>query len=104
MTYYNWRSAVDALLMRAKEDVPKVISEIRAMCISGTSATCLLLDKGIMNVSRVARMYNFDVLANNANSETNEKKSKSGKSSSRPVEASGNEVPVIYYFDALSLF
>jgi sugar (pentulose or hexulose) kinase len=55
--------------MHAKEDVHKVMSEVRAMCVSGTSATCLLLDNGTMNVSRVARIYNFDVLANTANTD-----------------------------------
>ncbi|KAL3780660.1 hypothetical protein ACHAWO_004141 [Cyclotella atomus] len=79
---YDWRSAVDALLMRAREDVPDVMARVKAMCVSGTSATCLLLEKGTLDVSRVARMYNFDVLAN---SEGGQKKSKSGKSSAERV-------------------
>ena len=71
---YDWRSAVDALLMRAREDVPNVMTRVKSICVSGTSATCLLLKKGTLDVTRVARMYNFDILANN---EDNGKNSKS---------------------------
>ena len=70
---YDWRSAVDALLMRAKEDVPDVMSRVKAMCVSGTSATCLLLEKGTLDVSRVARMYNFDVVKDNKEGVTSSK-------------------------------
>lgn len=79
---YDWRSAVDALLMRAKEDAPDVMARVKSMCVSGTSATCLLLEKGTLDVSRTARMYNFDVLTN---SEGGKKKGKAGKSSAERV-------------------
>ncbi|KAL3796025.1 hypothetical protein HJC23_013082 [Cyclotella cryptica] len=78
---YDWRSAVDALLMRAAEDVPDIMARVKAVCVSGTSATCLLLERGTLDVSRVARMYNFDVLGNSdsGKEEGTKKKGKSGK-------------------------
>ena len=89
---YDWRSAVDALLMRAKEDVPDVMSRVKAMCVSGTSATCLLLEKGTLDVSRVARMYNFDILKEGGGEQ---KSSKAGKKSpaERVVELIERYVP-----------
>lgn len=81
---YDWRSAVDALLMRAREDVPDFMSRVKAICVSGTSATCLLLERGTLDVSRVARMYNFDILGNTDSSKEDgtKKKGKSGKGES----------------------
>eukprot|EP00970_Alexandrium_tamarense_P011750 scaffold2569_cov197-Alexandrium_tamarense.AAC.11 len=57
---YDWRAAVDTLLSRAKDSV-YMMGRVKAICVSGTSASCLLLERGSLNVSRVARMYNYDI-------------------------------------------
>jgi len=51
-----WRTAVDALLLRAGG---AALSRVRAICVSGTSATCLLA-RGL-EASRPARMYDYDI-------------------------------------------
>ena len=55
----DWRKAIDILLMRAKG--MDVMDRVKAICVSGTSATCLLVKRNSLEVSRKARMYNFDV-------------------------------------------
>lgn len=55
----DWRKAIDALLSRAKG--MEVMARVKAICVSGTSATCLLVKRNSLDVSRKARMYNFDV-------------------------------------------
>lgn len=55
----DWRKAIDTLLSRAKG--MEVMDRVKAICVSGTSATCLLVKRNSLDVSRNARMYNFDV-------------------------------------------
>mmetsp|Transcript_17263 Transcript_17263/g.26506 ORF Transcript_17263/g.26506 Transcript_17263/m.26506 type:complete len:1112 (-) Transcript_17263:25-3360(-) len=55
----DWRKAIDMLLSRAKG--MEVMDRVKAICVSGTSATCLLVKRHSLDVSRKARMYNFDV-------------------------------------------
>ena len=55
----DWRKAIDTLLLRAKG--MEVMDRVKAICVSGTSATCLLVKRHSLDVSRKARMYNFDV-------------------------------------------
>lgn len=55
----DWRKAIDTLLSRAKG--MEVMDRVKAICVSGTSATCLLVKRHSLDVSRKARMYNFDV-------------------------------------------
>jgi xylulokinase len=57
----DWRKAIDNLLSRAKGKGK--IDRVKAICVSGTSATCLLVKRHTLDVSRKARMYNFDVKA-----------------------------------------
>ena len=57
----DWRKAIDTLLSRAKGK--EVMDRVKAICVSGTSATCLLVKRHSLEVSRKARMYNFDVKA-----------------------------------------
>ncbi|KAL7471594.1 hypothetical protein ACHAXS_011892 [Conticribra weissflogii] len=79
---YAWRAAVDMLMLRAsvsgKEDV---LSRVRSMCVSGTSATCLLVKKNSLDVSREARMYDYDVAASGKT-----KGAKAAKSGETPAE------------------
>ncbi|KAL7427209.1 hypothetical protein ACHAXM_000747 [Skeletonema potamos] len=55
----DWREAIDTLLSRAKG--MEVMERVKAICVSGTSATCLLVKRHSLDVSRKARMYNFDI-------------------------------------------
>jgi len=54
----DWRAAIDALMLRAEGPT---MAKVKAVCVSGTSATCLLVKKGSLEVSRSARMYNYDI-------------------------------------------
>jgi len=58
---HSWRAAIDTLLLRAQgtEAMPRV----KAICVSGTSATCLLVNRHSLDVSRAARMYNYDIIS-----------------------------------------
>mmetsp|Transcript_9784 Transcript_9784/g.19250 ORF Transcript_9784/g.19250 Transcript_9784/m.19250 type:complete len:583 (+) Transcript_9784:57-1805(+) len=88
---YAWRAAVDMLMLRAsvsgKEDV---LSRVKSMCVSGTSATCLLVKKNTLDISREARMYNYDIASSSA--ATNDGKTlkskgaKAGKHADTPAE------------------
>ncbi|KAL7538353.1 hypothetical protein ACHAWF_006059 [Thalassiosira exigua] len=62
----SWRAAIDALLSRAAGESEDSLSRVRAMCVSGTSATCLLVERGGLGVSRGARMYDYDVSASSS--------------------------------------
>ena len=64
----DWRKAIDTLLSRAKGK--EVMDRVKAICVSGTSATCLLVERRCLEVSRKARMYNFDVKAEQSSSTT----------------------------------
>ena len=56
-----WKDAVFTLLDTAKVHVD--LSDVKSLCFSGTSASCLLLDSSSSSqtVSRSPRMYNYDV-------------------------------------------
>jgi sugar (pentulose or hexulose) kinase len=60
-----WMQAVDTLLKVASSNV--ALSRVASICFSGTSASCLLVDKtkGGITPTRAARMYNYDVLQQN---------------------------------------
>jgi D-ribulokinase len=56
----QWLSAVDSLL----HEVPTELKQqLKSICVSGTSATCLLVDRNChTTVTRGPAMYNFNVL------------------------------------------
>jgi len=56
----DWRAAIDTLLLRAQG--PGLL-KVKAICVSGTSATCLLVNRHSLDVSREARMYNYDIFS-----------------------------------------
>ena len=55
----DWRAALDTLLKRVRST--EVMTRVNAICVSGTSATCLLVDRSSLEVSRDARMYSYDI-------------------------------------------
>lgn len=57
----DWRTAIDTLLTRAQGT--EVMARVKSICVSGTSATCVLVKQNSLEVSRKARMYNYDILS-----------------------------------------
>ena len=55
-----WNEAIDKLLMKTPEEL---LSTTKAICVSGTSASCLLADKisGKPTRGLKAKMYNYDI-------------------------------------------
>jgi sugar (pentulose or hexulose) kinase len=56
-----WMTAVETLLAGASKDLGGLES-IQSICVSGTSASCLLVDRQTQQVTRSPRMYNYDIL------------------------------------------
>jgi len=52
-----WWNAIETLLQGASVE----LQAIQAICVSGTSASCLLVDNENVKVSRWPRMYNYDI-------------------------------------------
>jgi sugar (pentulose or hexulose) kinase len=57
-----WVAAVRTLLQQAAPALPWQTS-LQALCVSGTSASCLLCDSTTGRVTRAPRMYNYSVLS-----------------------------------------
>jgi len=55
----SWNTAIDILLSRVGGT--EIMTRVKALCVSGTSASCLLVDRSSHKASRDARMYNFDI-------------------------------------------
>lgn len=61
-----WVSAVEGLLKGAStalEENGGGLGTIRSVCVSGTSASCLMVDRTDLRVTRSPRMYDYDVIA-----------------------------------------
>ncbi|KAL7432204.1 hypothetical protein ACHAXH_004945 [Discostella pseudostelligera] len=63
----DWRAAIDTLLSRVWGN--EVMARVKSICVSGTSASCLLLNKNSLDVARSARMYNYDILSSSDSSD-----------------------------------
>jgi sugar (pentulose or hexulose) kinase len=63
-----WMDAVTTLLAGAAAGLPTALDSVVSICVSGTSASCLLVDghgndsAGKVTVTRAPRMYNYDVV------------------------------------------
>jgi xylulokinase len=58
-----WMHAVDQLLAGANVDLgSKILGNVKSMCISGTSASCCLIDSTNLTITRQPRMYNYHVI------------------------------------------
>ena len=55
----SWNTAIDILLSRV--GCTEIMTRVKALCVSGTSASCVLVDRQSHKASRDARMYNFDI-------------------------------------------
>jgi len=63
-----WMDSVHTLLQRAYEQAPQLLSTTKSICVSGTSASCLLVDTQNGSTYRDAKMYDYDVSDNKASS------------------------------------
>jgi sugar (pentulose or hexulose) kinase len=57
-----WMDAVTTLLAGAAAGLPTALDSVMSICVSGTSASCLLVDGNDSTVTRKPRMYNYDVV------------------------------------------
>ena len=55
-----WKGAVETLLDGAAQNMGD-LSSVASICVSGTSASCLVIDGATADVTRSARMYNYAV-------------------------------------------
>lgn len=58
-----WMGAIEKLLFNAGEELGS-LQRVRSICISGTSASCLMVDRRSLRPTRPPRMYNYDILSN----------------------------------------
>jgi D-ribulokinase len=62
-----WETVVYKLLQQAKEALGgSTMSSVKSICVSGTSASCLMVDKNGCMTRKSPRMYDYDVVANDA--------------------------------------
>mmetsp|Transcript_14592 Transcript_14592/g.35489 ORF Transcript_14592/g.35489 Transcript_14592/m.35489 type:complete len:547 (-) Transcript_14592:75-1715(-) len=59
-----WVRAVEILLDRAADSVDGGLKRVSRICVSGTSASCLVVDRQTLEVTRSPRMYNYDICSN----------------------------------------
>jgi sugar (pentulose or hexulose) kinase len=69
-----WMDAVTTLLSGAAVGLPSALDAVVSICVSGTSASCLLVDGNNSEVTRAPRMYNYDVVQS-ADSESSKSES-----------------------------
>jgi hypothetical protein len=62
----TWWTTVEELMFGASKGLGNLES-VASICVSGTSASCLVIDRNTQKVTRRARMYNYDVLASRTN-------------------------------------
>lgn len=70
-----WMRAIRRLLKAAEEGLGG-LKGVRSICVSGTSASCLMVDRQNLQVTRSPRMYSYDILsaAKSASSNGEDKK------------------------------
>jgi D-ribulokinase len=64
-----WYVAIECLLKDAAEALDDGLVSVRRICVSGTSASCLVMDRTSHRVTRPARMYDYDILSSASSKE-----------------------------------
>jgi sugar (pentulose or hexulose) kinase len=54
----SWTNAIESLLQKAPSHL---LATTKAICVSGTSASCLLVDSTTGKVTRTPKMYDYDI-------------------------------------------
>ena len=68
----SWWIAIQKLLKGCSTSSPSILASVASICVSGTSASCLIADRTTLEVTRSPRMYNYDIV-------TSDKDDTSGK-------------------------
>jgi xylulokinase len=58
-----WMKAVSTLFQSASGILPNGLKAVSSICVSGTSASCCVVDRNTRTVTRRPRMYDYDVLS-----------------------------------------
>ena len=61
----SWVKATRDLIRSASLDVPSIATTLSSICISGTSASCVVMDRSNGKATRKTRMYNYSVGGDN---------------------------------------
>ena len=69
--YDNPKSWTDAIHKLLKDTPIELLSNTKSICVSGTSASCVLVDQTSGKVTREAKMYNYDITHSRPNSNIN---------------------------------
>lgn len=63
----SWMTAIETLLQGAADHFEGGLEDVARLCVSGTSASCLVADRSTLEVTRPPRMYNYDILSSTSN-------------------------------------
>ena len=66
----SWTDAVHLLLKRTQDANPQLLSQTYSICVSGTSASCLIVDANTGSVLRPPKMYDYDITQTKSTSPT----------------------------------
>ncbi len=58
----SWWIAIQKLLKGCSSSSPSILDSVASICVSGTSASCLIADETTLKVTRSPRMYNYDIV------------------------------------------
>jgi xylulokinase len=64
----SWWIAIESLFMGCS---PSLLDSVASICVSGTSASCLILDRTTLEVTRKPRMYDYEIVTSSSNEEDN---------------------------------
>lgn len=67
-----WIQAIETLLSGAKQGLGGNLQSVASICVSGTSASCLLMDRVTLQATRSPRMYNYNVVTSASGSASND--------------------------------
>ncbi|KAG7368509.1 carbohydrate kinase, FGGY [Nitzschia inconspicua] len=67
----SWLDAVENLLKDASEVLEGGLDSVKRICVSGTSASCLVVDRSSQKVIRRPRMYDYDILSSSSSEKNN---------------------------------
>ena len=64
----SWWIAIQKLLKGCSLSSPSILDSVASICVSGTSASCLIADQTTLEVTRNPRMYNYDIVTSSEDS------------------------------------
>ena len=65
----SWWIAIESLLNGCSSLSPSILDSVASICVSGTSASCLIADRTTLEVTRNPRMYDYDIVTSSLNAE-----------------------------------